>query len=73
MNHEKITSVAALVKALGGPKAISARFELASETAVYNWLRHDAIPPSWHMRLWFWCEEAGLTVDRTVFGVPAAA
>lgn len=73
MNDEKITSTRQLIEALGGAEKVAEWLQLASSSAVYNWIKHGEIPPAWHLRLYLRCQQDRIAVDMAVFGLPAAA
>lgn len=62
-----LKSVAAVVKALGGPKAI-AEWTGAGATSVSNWKTWGFIPPAWYYLFATKLAESGYEVDPWVFG-----
>ncbi len=74
MADHRITTVSSLVARLGGARAVAEWLELTTETAVYNWVRLDAIPPAWHLRIYDRCRRERIAIDTlALFGVSVAA
>lgn len=70
-NGTPIRTVSELVEAFGGNKAM-AEWADRGETAVCNWKDANAIPPGYHLRLWFEVHRRGLNVDLALFGLDDA-
>lgn len=68
MQTYDITSIDALIRALGGPSAVGEWLGITQE-AVSNWKARDNIPPGWHQRLGLALRKKGLTIDPRVFGL----
>ncbi len=61
-----LKSVAAVVRAFGGRKAM-AEFCGVRVTAVYNWMDAEDFPSGWHYRLHVEAERRGYHIDPLVF------
>ena len=66
---ERIDSVRACIKALGGPKK-AAQFMRVGPTQISNMLRDGAITSGHHMKVYFRLKNAGFELDpAAVFGL----
>lgn len=64
-----ISSVRALVKALGGPKKLSSILGCSTQ-AIEWWIEDKQIPEGWHYRLYYLAGLKGITIDpHKVFGL----
>jgi len=63
---EKLTTVADVVRAFGGPSGM-AEWAGIGAPAVCNWVDRGFIPPGWHFRLDREARAMGYEIDQSVF------